>query len=236
VQRHAKGIDAPAGLQAPATLARGAACYRQHCLACHGGPGVAVAPMARSMQPLPGPLMDAAARFTAPELYWIVRHGIRTTGMPAWQHRMPEEDQWAVAAFVQALPGYTPAGFKATLDSAPADACRPSANAGAAAKAAAPSPTAASHGAARGRTLFSQYACTACHLIPGVVGPSSHVGPPLKGYATQGLIAGQLPNTHENLVRWIRDPQAVDAGTAMPNMQVTERDAQDMATYLRTLR
>jgi mono/diheme cytochrome c family protein len=226
VKRHAQGLVPPADLQSPARLARGAACYRQHCLACHGGPGMAVEPLARSMQPLPGPLVDVGRRFTAGELYWIVRHGIKMSGMPAWQHRMTDADQWAVAAFVHTLHGRAPADFQATIAAAPASACHPP---GAAIANPAPDP-------ARGRTLFSQYACTSCHQVPGVTGPRAHVGPPLQGFADRGLIAGQLPNTQENLVRWIREPQAVDAGTAMPDMQVDERDAQDMAAYLRTLR
>lgn len=224
VKRHAQHLAAPADLLAPARLARGAACYRQHCLACHGGPGIAVEPLARSMQPLPGPLVDVGRRFTAPELYWIVRHGIKMSGMPAWQHRMSDADQWAVAAFVHTLHRQAPAEFQSTISAAPAAACEPPAGAS-------PPPD-----PARGRTLFSHYACTSCHQIPGVTGPRTHVGPPLQGFAERGLIAGQLPNTQQNLVRWIREPQAVDAATAMPDMQVGERDAQDMAAYLRTLR
>ena len=49
-------------LDDPARLARGAACYRAHCVQCHGGPGVAPGPDGMSMQPLPGPLLDAEAK------------------------------------------------------------------------------------------------------------------------------------------------------------------------------
>ena len=61
-------------------------------------------------------------------------------------------------------------------------------------------------------------------------------GPPLDGLATRSLIAGKLANTPENLVRWLRHPQKVDALTAMPDLEVTEADARDMAAYLATLR
>jgi hypothetical protein len=47
------------------------------CLVCHGGPGVAQGEIGRSMQPLPGPLVDAARRFSPPELYWVVRRASR---------------------------------------------------------------------------------------------------------------------------------------------------------------
>jgi cytochrome c1 len=50
------------------------------------------------------------------------------------------------------------------------------------------------------------------------------------------FIAGALPNTTENMVRWLRDPPALDANTAMPDLGVTERDARDIAAYLDTLK
>jgi len=72
-------------------------------------------------------------------------------------------------------------------------------------------------------------------VIPGVTGAIVHVGPPLAGMAGRGLIAGKLANTPDHLAAWIRDPQAVDPETAMPNMQVDARDARDIAAYLGTL-
>jgi len=62
-----------------------------------------------------------------------------------------------------------------------------------------------------------------------------HVGPPLAGIASRGLLAGKLANTPEHLVRWIREPQGVDPDTAMPTLGVDERDARDIAAYLGTL-
>ncbi|MES2756362.1 MAG: c-type cytochrome [Pseudomonadota bacterium] len=88
----------------------------------------------------------------------------------------------------------------------------------------------------RGRVALTQYACRACHMIPGVTGSEVYVGRPLGGLAARPFIAGALPNTQENLVRWIRDPKAVDPLTAMPALDVTEADARDMAAYLLTLR
>jgi cytochrome c len=62
------------------------------------------------------------------------------------------------------------------------------------------------------------------------------VGPPLTTFARRAYIAGQLPNQPENLIRWIQDPQAVEPGTAMPNLRVSPVVARDMAAYLYTLR
>lgn len=88
--------------------------------------------------------------------------------------------------------------------------------------------------AARGRIALAQYACHSCHMIPGVTGPRVYVGRPLGGLGQRKYIAGQLPNTQENLVRWILDPKQVDPHTVMPSLGVTEADARDMSAYLLT--
>ena len=86
--------------------------------------------------------------------------------------------------------------------------------------------------AARGKVALAQYGCRACHMIPGVTGSQVYVGRPLEDLAKRHVIAGTLPNGQANLVRWIRDPQAIDPGTAMPKLGVSERDALDMSAYL----
>lgn len=83
-----------------------------------------------------------------------------------------------------------------------------------------------------GRLLLRQYGCGGCHHIEGVAGAAGRVGPPLDRFARQAYIAGVLPNTREQLVRWIVDPQGVQPGSAMPDMGVSERQARDMTAYL----
>jgi cytochrome c1 len=64
----------------------------------------------------------------------------------------------------------------------------------------------------------------------------AEVGPPLDRYGRRVYIVGRLPNTPENLTAWLRTPQRYEPGGAMPNLDVTERDARDIAAYLYTLR
>jgi cytochrome c len=90
--------------------------------------------------------------------------------------------------------------------------------------------------AARGRDALRRYGCQACHTIPGVRAAKAVVGPPLAGIGSRVYLAGVLPNTPENMVRWLRDPPGVDEKTAMPNLGVTEADARDIATYLYSMR
>jgi cytochrome c oxidase assembly factor CtaG/cytochrome c2 len=86
-----------------------------------------------------------------------------------------------------------------------------------------------------GAESLAAYGCGSCHVIPGVVGADSAVGPPLNRWAERHYIAGSLINTPDNLITWIRDPQSIEPGTAMPNLGVTAEDARHMSAYLYTL-
>jgi cytochrome c2 len=87
----------------------------------------------------------------------------------------------------------------------------------------------------RGHFLVQQQGCIACHDVPGVWGPRGHLGPSLDGFARHAFIAGELPNTPENLVRWITRPTEVHPRTAMPAMEADPQDVRDVAAYLYTL-
>jgi cytochrome c len=62
------------------------------------------------------------------------------------------------------------------------------------------------------------------------------VGPPLNDWADRHFIAGHLANNPDNLILWLRFPQEVDPGNAMPDLGVSEQDARDISAYLYTLR
>jgi cytochrome c1 len=97
-------------------------------------------------------------------------------------------------------------------------------------------PVATSGDAHNGREVAGAMGCGSCHTIPGVRGAHGVVGPPLVAFGRRTYIAGELPNTPENLVRWIRDPKAVEPRTAMPTLGLSEQQARDVAAYLYTLR
>jgi cytochrome c1 len=73
-------------------------------------------------------------------------------------------------------------------------------------------------------------------MIPGINGADGLVGPPLILFARRTYVAGELPNTPSNLIRWIQDPPAVEPRTAMPALGLSEQQARDVAAYLYTLR
>ena len=86
--------------------------------------------------------------------------------------------------------------------------------------------------AENGRLLLRQFGCGSCHRIPGVATADGNVGPPLDAIARRVYLAGSLPNTPDNMVRWIRSPKSIHPRTAMPDLQVTEMHARDMTAYL----
>lgn len=224
VKLRARNIEAPPLADEQMQL-RGAACFRDKCVQCHGGPGVAQHDIGQGMQPIPGPLVDARRHWKPRELYWVTRHGIRLSGMPAWQFHLSDDEIWSLVAFMQRLPDLNAVQFADWMRRAP------------------PAPSCGREDAPlvavdveRGRTALHQHACVACHVIPGVVGSQAHVGPPLEGIGARELIAGRLANTQENMVRWLLETQAVKPGTAMPQLPVGERDARDIAAYLATLK
>jgi cytochrome c len=87
----------------------------------------------------------------------------------------------------------------------------------------------------RGAALIRDYGCGSCHVVPGLEQANGLVGPPLTSFGRRSYIAGALPNNAENLQLWIRAPQTIEPGTAMPDLGVTAVDARDIAAYLLTL-
>jgi cytochrome c2 len=79
---------------------------------------------------------------------------------------------------------------------------------------------------------IGKYGCGSCHNIPGIDGANGTVGPLLAHFSERSLLAGELPNTPENLILWIQHPQQVHPGTDMPEMGVTDQDARNIAAYL----
>ena len=86
-----------------------------------------------------------------------------------------------------------------------------------------------------GAVLIGQAQCGACHAIPGIAAADGMSGPPLKAFARRTVIAGVLANTPANLIAWLRAPQTLSPGNAMPNMNLSEPQARDVAAYLETL-
>jgi mono/diheme cytochrome c family protein len=87
--------------------------YRAMCQQCHGGPGVEREAWAEGLLPRPPHLAEAASRWRREEIFWIVKHGVKMTAMPAFGASHDDETLWAVAAFVEQLPAVSSAAYRA---------------------------------------------------------------------------------------------------------------------------
>ena len=91
----------------PAAIAMGLDHYRKNCLMCHGAPGVAAAELAKGLNPR-APALDKGESDTPDgELFWVIKHGIRMTPMPAFGPTRTDEEIWKIVAFVRHLPDMT---------------------------------------------------------------------------------------------------------------------------------
>src|SRR4051794_37266568 len=102
IKAHAASVTVPADLDNPDRLLIGVEHFAAHCAVCHGGPGVPKGGIGKGLSPAPPDLAVAPRRYTAPELFWIMKHGIKMTGMPAWSDHSDEEI-WATVAFLRKL-------------------------------------------------------------------------------------------------------------------------------------
>lgn len=112
VQNAAGELSPPAEIT-PAMIEAGAGEYKAMCAHCHGGIGESRAEWAQTMRPLPPALADAAAGWSIEEVRWIVGHGVKMSGMPAFGPTHDEATLWNIAAFVKALPEMSEAQYAA---------------------------------------------------------------------------------------------------------------------------
>ncbi len=106
IRARAWGIAVPPGLDEPDRIVAGVLHYSNHCAVCHGAPGVGRDDLADGLYPRPPNLAVAARAYTPGELFWIVKHGIKMTGMPSWGDHS-DDQLWATVAFIRKLPGMT---------------------------------------------------------------------------------------------------------------------------------
>ncbi len=89
----------------PAILREGLAHFRANCVGCHGASGVDAAEYGQGLNPpAPDLTLPRVQKRTDGELFWIVAHGIKMTGMPAFSPTHKDEEVWKIVAFLRHLP------------------------------------------------------------------------------------------------------------------------------------
>lgn len=112
VSTQSLGIKVPDDLTDPALILKGAGHYETGCVMCHGAPGRDQSVIVEQLTPRPPYLAPRMDEWAPRELFWIVRHGIKFTAMPAWPAQQRDDEVWAVVAFLSALPDMSPQRYR----------------------------------------------------------------------------------------------------------------------------
>jgi mono/diheme cytochrome c family protein len=118
ITRHAKDISVPK-LDDPALVLKGAGQYAAMCTGCHLAPGMRDSEIRAGLYPQPPNLSQQPV--DPREAFWVIKHGIKMSGMPAWGATHDDPTIWSMVAFLQKLPGMTPAQYKDMVAKAPPD-------------------------------------------------------------------------------------------------------------------
>lgn len=115
ITARANELHPPPNLNDPVLIRQGAGNYSAMCTGCHLAPGMAETELSKGLYPAPPNLtrktVDAAKAF------WVIKHGIKASGMPAWGKSMSDEYIWNMAAFLQQLPKLNAQQYQAMVDS-----------------------------------------------------------------------------------------------------------------------
>lgn len=117
---HSRDIKPPADLNSAKRISTGAGLYTEMCTGCHLGPGLEKSEMSQGLYPQ-APELAGGTNHSAAEQFWIIKHGIKLSAMPAWGKTHDDQLIWDMVAFIRQLPKMTPEQYKAAIASAPAD-------------------------------------------------------------------------------------------------------------------
>ena len=114
IRYHAKDIKAPSVDDRVMVLA-GFHHYQEMCVGCHLAPGIESSEIRKGLMPTPPKLQETAKEWTPAELFWVIKNGVKMTGMPAWGATHSDKKIWDIVAFVKQLPHMTAGQYKAMV-------------------------------------------------------------------------------------------------------------------------
>jgi mono/diheme cytochrome c family protein len=118
VVARARDIVVPNDLDDANRISKGASEYAEMCSGCHLAPGMKRTEISQGLYPR-APELRRGSDLTPAEQFWIVKHGVKMTGMPAWGVTHDDELLWDVVAFVRKLPELTPEQYETMVKTAP---------------------------------------------------------------------------------------------------------------------
>jgi mono/diheme cytochrome c family protein len=119
IEKHAASITVPGDINDPKLILKGAGQYAAMCAGCHLAPGVSDSEIRPGLYPQPPNLSQV--RVDPRQAFWVIKHGIKMSAMPAWGFSHDDATLWSMVAFLQKLPGMTPAEYQAIVSRAPPD-------------------------------------------------------------------------------------------------------------------
>lgn len=119
IEMHAAAVRVPRDLDDPAVILKGAGQYAAMCTGCHLAPGVTDSEIRPGLYPQPPNLSET--RVDPREAFWVIKHGIKMSAMPAWGFSHDDATIWSMVAFLRKLPGMSPAQYRAIVAKAPPD-------------------------------------------------------------------------------------------------------------------
>jgi len=120
IAHHSRNIVVPNDLDDTRRIEAGAGLYQEMCTGCHRGPGVEPSELSQGLYP-PAPLLTKTTARSPAEQFWIIKHGVKLSAMPAWGKTHNDELIWDMVAFLRQLPKMSPERYKDAVASAPAD-------------------------------------------------------------------------------------------------------------------
>jgi mono/diheme cytochrome c family protein len=120
IERHAGGIKVPADLNSPKRIQAGAGLYGEMCTGCHLGPGLEKTEISQGLYPS-APELARGDDLSAAEQFWVIKHGVKLSAMPAWGKTHNDDLIWDMVAFIRQLPKMKPDQYKVAVASTPED-------------------------------------------------------------------------------------------------------------------
>ena len=116
IARGARDIAVPSSLADAKLIATGAGEYAEMCVDCHLAPGMKDTEMRTGLYPQPPNLPVQNPYYKPAEQFWIIKHGLKMTGMPAWGLTHDDDTIWSMVAFLQKLPGLSPEAYQELVE------------------------------------------------------------------------------------------------------------------------
>ena len=118
IASYSRDVNPPADLNSQQRIAAGAGVYNEMCTGCHLGPGVERSELSQGLYPS-APELAQGDGLTPAEQFWVIKHGVKLTAMPAWGKTHDDQLIWDMVAFIRWLPRMNAAQYQAAVASAP---------------------------------------------------------------------------------------------------------------------